>query len=209
MKVSPEEYNKLMSQYTDPNLFQQELLIPLDEPMYKIDLNKRTIEAPTLLGVTGEHDAEVFWFYTDRFFDSFDLSTAVVWIQYRNAQNEELIYMANPIVVTDNDYRVENIIGAGQNGSELVLIPWPIGYDVTKKAGTVEFSFQFFRLSKDRKSFAYIINTQSAKSKVVAGLDIDIPEGDYDTSFAAGLLEKLSQLYEDIQDEYELYWIEE
>lgn len=207
MKVSPEEYNRLIYQFADPNKFVNELFIPVDEPIYKIDLNTRLSETPKFLGVSGEHDAEVIWFWTDRFFDNFDLSEAVIWVQYCNAEGEKFVHMTSPVVITNDDYRATNIVAAGENGAEKILIAWPIGRDVTRSAGIVEFSFQFFRLSKDKKEFAYILNTQPVKSKVVAGMNM---EDAYDTeeSPMVDQLKEVSAKLDEFSKDYNLYWIE-
>lgn len=203
MKVSPDEYKQLIYNAADPNNFINELLIPLDEPIYQIDLNKRTSEAPTLLGVSGEHDAEVFWFQTNRFFDNFDLSEAVILVQYCNADNEKFVHLTSPIVVASDDYRARGI----NTDSEKILIAWPVGKDVTKKAGTIEFSFQFFRLNKGGEEFAYIINTQPVKSKVVAGMDMDVGF-DTESNPIADQLEAISDRLAQFSNDYTLYWLE-
>lgn len=203
MKVSPDEYKKLIYASADPNDFVNELFIPLDEPIYRIDLNKRISEAPALVGVSGEHDAEVFWFQTDRFFDNFDLSEAVILVQYCNANNERFIHLTSPIVVANDDYRVRGI----NTNSEKILIAWPIGKDVTKSAGIIEFSFQFFRLNKGEKDFAYIINTQPVKTKVVAGMNMD---DIYDTESnpIADQLKEIADKLAQFSNDYTLYWLE-
>ena len=53
-------------------------LMPLDEPMFEIDANKRTISVPSVfnkngVGVYGDHKAEVLYFRIDKYFDYQDL----------------------------------------------------------------------------------------------------------------------------------------
>lgn len=161
MIVSPQEYASLLHDLTSPNLFADMIQIPNDEHIYEINLNTREIEAPEFLSVSSEHNAEIIWFKTDRFFDNIDLYGSSCWIQFVNANGEEL-FCAAPVVVALEKF-----------GSEKILIPWPISSAVSKKAGPIKFSFQFFKLSEDKLRFLYLINTKPASSKVVSGLLFD------------------------------------
>lgn len=207
MIVSPQEYNSLLHRLMDPNEFTSMLRIPEDEPIYEIDLNKRLIAAPEFLSVEEDHNSEIIWFKTDRFYDNIDLYNGTCWIQYKNADQEEYFYAA-PIVVGVEEY-----------GSEKILIPWAISKEVAKKTGVIQFSFQFFKLSEDGLRFHYILNTQVAKSKILAGLRVDpsafldddnITEEDAlpEREWLADELHRLTEKYEQLSKDYELYWIE-
>ena len=207
MIVSPQEYNSLLHRLMDPNEFTSMLRIPEDEPIYEIDLNKRLIAAPEFLSVEEDHNSEIIWFKTDRFYDNIDLYNGTCCIQYKNADQEEYFYAA-PIVVGVEEY-----------GSEKILIPWAISKEVAKKTGVIQFSFQFFKLSEDGLRFHYILNTQIAKSKILAGLRVD-PSGFLDDDdmteedalpereWLADELHRLTEKYEQLSRDYELYWIE-
>ena len=204
MIVSPQEYNSLLQGLKDPNLFSAFLRIPDDEPIYEIDLNKRVINVPEFLSVEEDHNSEIIWFKTDRFYDNIDLYESACWIQYRNADQEEYFYAA-PV-----------IIGAEEFGPEKILIPWAIGREVSKTTGVITFSFQFFKLSEDHLRYMYILNTQPAKSKILAGLRTDplaflngeevenefIPEREW----LADEIHRLTEAYERLSGDYELYW---
>lgn len=207
MIVSPQEYNSLLYRLTDPNEFTDMLRIPEDEPIYEIDLNKREINAPEFLSVEEDHNSEIIWFKTDRFYDNIDLYNGTCWIQYKNADLEEYFYAA-PLMV-----------GVEEHGSEKLLIPWAISKEVAKKTGVIQFSFQFFKLSEDGLRFHYILNTQIAKSKILAGLRVDpsaflddenINEEDAlpEREWLASELHRLTEAYETLTRDYELYWIE-
>lgn len=206
MIVSPQEYNNLVSRLVDPNEFMNMIRIPENEPIYQIDLNERKIYAPDFLSVEEDHNSEIIWFKTDRFYDNIDLYDSVCWIQYINADKEEYFYAA-PLVVGVEEY-----------GSEQILIPWAISKEVAKKTGTIQFSFQFFKLSEDNLRFLYILNTQVATSKILAGLRVDptafltddeqteedaLPEREW----LADELKRLTAKYETLSRDYELYWI--
>ena len=91
------------------------IVLPTDEKIYNINLNTRVVQAPEFLSVTSEHNAEILWFKANRFFDNIDLATSSCWIQFVNAQGDEL-FCAVPVIV-----------GLERYGNESILIPWPVG----------------------------------------------------------------------------------
>jgi len=207
MKVSPQEYNSLLGRLIDPNEYTNFLRIPADEPIYEIDLNQRKINVPEFLSVEEDHNAEIIWFKTDRFYDNIDLYESTCWIQYVNANNEEYFYAA-PI-----------IIGAQEFGNEQILIPWAISKEVAKATGVISFSFQFFKLSEDKNRFLYVLNTQVAKSKILAGLRVDPlafltddekEESDFlpQREWLTNEITRLHDAYSTLSGDYKLYWID-
>ena len=203
MIVSPQEYNGLLHQIKDPNMFTKMLRIPENEKIYNIDLSKRTIEAPEFLSVETDIDAEVIWFKVDRFFDTIDLYSGTCWIIYTNAAGNSYFYAA-PMQVT-----------CGQYGNDYLLIPWLISKEVADKSGTVRFSFQFFKLSEDYQRFLYILNTQTTTSKILLNPNADIEntaeediENAVNSDSILGQLKQLTDAYTQLSNNYELYWIE-
>lgn len=198
MIVSPQEYNSLLHGLMDPNEFTSMLRIPQDEPIYEVDLDARVVKAPEFLSVEEDHNAEIIWFKTDRFYDNIDLYNGNCWILYKNADLEEYFYAA-PLIVTVEEY-----------GSDKILIPWAIGKEVTKKTGVIQFSFQFFDLNEEGSRFLYVLNTQPAKSKILTGLQAnptdfeDVEEMTFWEQQFKDLYNKISTLEKD----YELYWLD-
>ena len=208
MKTSQKEYNELLYAINDPNNLTNEPIyyrIPADEPVYKIDLEKREIEAPEFLSVLEDHNAEVIWFKVDRFFDDVDLYGTTCWIQYINALKEEYVAVTIPKVIEDNDHSV-------------LYIPWPINNAVAKAAGNVNFSFQFYKMGEDKKIY-FSLHTKPATSKILHGLHVDpakfIEGGNSDDSQInpqysefLRMYQELTQAYSTLSKDYELYWIE-
>lgn len=85
MIVSPQEYNSLLAGLTDPNIFTDMFRMPKDEAVYDVDLNERVIRVPDFLSVQDDHNSEIIWFKTDRFYDNIDLYNGNCWIIYKNA----------------------------------------------------------------------------------------------------------------------------
>ncbi len=115
MIVSPKEYSDLLYRLNDPNLFANMIQIPDDERIYEINLNTREIEAPEFLSVSSEHNAEIIWFKMDRFFDNIDLYNATCWIQFINANGEEL-FCAAPLTIEKSNFNEINLLTAVGNG---------------------------------------------------------------------------------------------
>ena len=203
MIVSPNEYNKLLYQLTDPNFFSDYIRIPKEEHIYTIDLNARKVEAPEFLSVETDSNAEILWFKVDRFYDNIDLNTGACWILYKNVEGKSYFYNA-PIQ-----------IAAGEFGDDYLLIPWIISKEVTAKPGNINFSFQFFKLSEDHQRFLYVLNTQPVSSKVLVSLSVDIEntvvddlENNVNSDSILGKLQQLTEAVSVLSNDYNLYWLE-
>lgn len=156
MITGSEEYKQylatLADSYNPPNVL---IRIPAGEPVYKIDLNTRVAESPKFLGVEADHEAELLYFMVDRYYDQIDLSQCICGIQFRNAREEEYIYIV-PL------YDVLSVPGK-------IIFAWNIQSPVTKYGGTVEFSFKFFKIDKTSGELLYELNTLVCRSKVLIG----------------------------------------
>lgn len=204
MITSIQEYNELLYAINDPNntLSTTYYRIPYDEPIYKIDLNERTVEAPEFLSVLDDNNAEVVWFAVNRFYDDVDLFGATCYIQYKNALNEQYVTITIPQVIAESDH-------------DVLYIPWPVGAAATRGIGNVTFSFKFFKLSEDQQRVFYSINTKPATSKILNGLHVDplenIPnDADIDPQYSElmNMFQKLSEDYSTLVKDYNIYWIE-
>lgn len=178
------------------------------EPIYSIDLNARSIDAPKFLSVEYDHNAETIYFSVDRFFDNVDLSTLFCVIQYQNANPNKAqggyIYAVPYFdIVTKAD---EN----------KMLFQWAIEGPATAYSGKVIFSIKFYRISsvivdsvdgtsKSYKVYDYVLNTQPATSEVLHGLDILATSENY--YFEATEVEAIYQAIENVRRENDLYWI--
>lgn len=209
MIVSPSEYNSLKYRFTDPNEFASMFRLPTEEEVYEIDLNTRSVKAPKFISVENDHDAEVIWFVADRFYESFDLNDATVWIQYRNANKKEYFYQAPTIVGLDNF------------GTHKILIPWMISQSTSIKSGSLEFGFQFFKTRNTEGEngeavpvFDFILNTQAAKTTVLSNGNLyidpskDLEDNKEIDAVTADYIRQLSDKYNTLSKDYELYWIE-
>lgn len=169
--------------------------IPEGETIYEIDLNQRKINAPSFIAVKDDHSADIVWFKTDRFFEDVDLYSGSCWIQYVNADKEKYFYNS-PIAVSID-----------KTGSEKIVIPWQISKDVAKKEGTVEFAIKFFKISEtNNEKYDYILNTATAKTKVLGSLPNTVVNAEND--FNTTEINKLYDLFNSLNREYQVYWME-
>lgn len=127
MITSKKEYDELLYVINDPNNLTDEAVyyrIPSDEPIYKINLDTREVEAPEFLSVLEDHNSEVIWFKVDRFYDDFDLYGSTCWIQYVNALNESYVSVSIPKVIKESNH-------------DVLYFPWSINSAVSRAAGNV------------------------------------------------------------------------
>lgn len=187
--------------------------IPKSEEKLIIDLNTRTITAPEFLSVTKDHNSETLYFMVDRYFDNVDLATMSCVVQYTNA---------NPDKTANNGYvyAVPQYFLIAPDGQQKLIFPWVIEGPATAYSGIVTFAVKFYRLmgewnedpTLNTLEYEYNLNTLTAKSRVLEGMDVleNNPDYSYNTnpSLYESILERLLNL-EQLQSSEEkmLYWI--
>ena len=141
-------------------------LMPLDEPVFEIDANKRTIAVPQHfakngIGVHGDHMAEILYFKVDRYFDYQDLYSVdeiIINWQFRPAngsRNAEVETHTSYALAPDETYDPGHIV-----------FGWVIGnfvddegkeHFMTPSKGTLSFSISF--LKRTGETYQYLLNT--------------------------------------------------
>lgn len=168
MITSAQEYYSNLYRIQDQNPPTLALLLPSTERIYNIDLNSRTIEAPEYLSVETDHRAEAIYFKMPRFFDGVDLTSKTTVIQYQNAAGEGHVYVV-PFYDVETADRLG--INEGSDVRQTVLFPWLIDHNVAKKAGIVSYNIRFYEMTSEKK-ILYSMNTLSAESKILHGIDL-------------------------------------
>ena len=167
MITTAEDYYGLLYKVQDQNAPSTSTLLPSDEPVYEIDLDARTVEAPTSVSVMKDHYAEIVYFKCPRYFDNVDLSTTVGIVEYINANGDSYIY---PIPFYDlNTYSTYN--PETKEEEPYILFPWAIDGGATAAAGTLTFAIRFYKLAEDGKTLLYNLNMQPATTQVLKGLE--------------------------------------
>ena len=162
------------------------LLMPLDEPLFEIDANKRLINIPTDfskngVGVRGDHMAETLYFKIDRYFDHqdlFNVDEIIINWQFRPAnasRNAETEMHTSLAFAPDEEY----IPGYVVFGWVLGNYTWTdnegnVHEDfMTPSKGTLSFSISFLRRQGDR--YQYALNTMIASVNVNDSLYLEDP----------------------------------
>lgn len=201
MITTYEEYNKNLHLINNDNPPAYAAL-PSAENIYNIDLNSREIDAPKYLAVEKDHHAETVYFIVDRFFDYMDLSTTNCIITYTNALGKSKMY-------TVPFYDIYTYVK-----DKKMIIPWVLDADVGAAAGAVEFYLQFYSIDwvynedarEYEKQVVYSLNTLSAKSNVLSGMEV----GELDSSYLlnASQYEELSAAIKQVSEATKagVYW---
>lgn len=205
MITRAEDYMQLLYLIQDTNFPTQAILLPTDEKIYNIDLNKRTIEAPSILSAERDHQAETVYFKCARYFDNMDLTNTMCVVQYINhsAKNSEGLPDGGhvyPVPFYDTTTCVD------EYGNEEILFPWVVEGPATQAAGTVEFAVRFYLLNDNGTEYLYNLNTQTAKSKVLHGMNV-FEENNENLIILDSDYEKLFQRINEVAAMQNLTWI--
>ena len=198
MITSLQEYYKLLYMIQDENAPELAVLVPGDEPILNIDLTTRKIDAPEYLSVETDHRSEVVYFKCPRYYDAVDLSNTVCVVQYINANKEGRVY-AVPY------YDIDTFSDTNE-----MLIPWEVDGEATVAAGNVQYSLRFYMLDSriTDKRLVYNLNTLTASSKVLHGIDIDPEElqSSNDKEYIVTYLDEILAISREIANK-DVYWV--
>lgn len=162
-------------------------MLPLTEPAFVIDANKRTIDVPAPfksgVSVKGDQLAEVLYFEIDRFFDAMDLDTADIYIQWTKANGESGV--SAPWVVD-----IESI-------PDKMIIGWALSSTITEIAGQLKFAVRFFKWADpDTKTkLAYSWSTETQTVSIKNSLDFALGQEGYlsEIQTDADILDRISK----------------
>ena len=197
MITEKQEYLDLLYKIQDENKPSLAILLPGDERIYNVDLATRTIEAPEYLSVETDHRSEVVYFKCPRYYDAVDLSNTVCVVQYINANKEGRVY-AVPY------YDIDTFSDTNE-----MLIPWEVDGEATVAAGNVQYALRFYMLDSriTDKRLVYNLNTLTASSKVLHGIDIDPEElqSSNDKEYIVTYLDEILAISREIANK-DVYW---
>ncbi len=151
------------------------LMLPLDEPVFEIDANKREILVPAEfkkngISVQGDEIAESLIFKINRFFDYADLLEMKPVVQWENANKET---GTSSIFVVDDS-----------RNAEYLYLMWPLKEEITKYPGTIKFSLRFYEVSGN--DLIYSFSTKIAAATINAGHDFSYEKLNTNVIDAAG-----------------------
>lgn len=170
--TSLEEYFSYIKELSVLNKIKYTTL-PLDEDVFEIDLNTRTITVPAAfakngISVQGDEIAEVVYFRCNRYFDAVDLQTRRVFIQWESAAKDENGKAIKGVSVPWSvDYESE---------PGYIIIGWPLSTKITSAPGTVKFSVRFYEWNEDLQQITYSLSTLVQTATIKPGFDYDLKE---------------------------------
>lgn len=154
------------------NISRRYTILPLDEEVFTIDANARTITVPKSfatngIGVQGDEVAEIVYFKINRFFDSTDLDTRDIYIQWRSA------------AVDENGAPIEGVsvpwVKDVESEPGYIIFGWPLSSKITQKAGTIQFAVRFYEFNKDTDTLTYSLSTLTQTAVIKPALDFNLP----------------------------------
>lgn len=147
-------------------------ILPLDEEVFTIDANARTITVPPSfakngIGVQGDEVAEIVYFKINRFFDAIDLDTKDIYIQWRSAAVDE---KGNPVEGVSVPW-VKDV----ESEPGFIIFGWPLSSKITQKAGNIQFAVRFYEFNEDTDTLMYSLSTLTQTAVIKPALDFDLP----------------------------------
>lgn len=150
------------------------LRLPLDEDVFAINADTRTITIPNNfarngVGVQGDESAEVLYFTIDRYFDSMDLADDEIQIRIQWEARD-----ANKNIIRGISKNFGKDIES-EAGKGLMIFGWPISSTLTQTNGTIKFAVRFFKKKNDT-ILSYSFTTLPAEVTINASLDYNMLE---------------------------------
>ena len=140
-------------------------MLPVDEEVFTINANTRTITVPTEfakngISVQSDEISEVVYFKIDRFYDATDLFTQNVMIEWI-APNGLKGYSVPTVKVLDST-------------TNYVIFGWALSSAITETAGTVTFAVRFYKYDDDNGKIQYSLSTLTQTAKIQPNIGLDI-----------------------------------
>lgn len=156
------ELNKISKRYT---------ILPLDEEVFEIDANTRTITVPNSfktngISVQGDEVAEIVYFRINRFFDAIDLALRDIYVEWKSADKDEngkeITGVSVPWVIdTESD-------------PGYIIFGWALSSKITAAAGTVTFAVRFYTFDKEKEVLEYSLSTLQQTATIKPSLNFNL-----------------------------------
>ena len=142
------------------------VFLPLEESRFEINADTRDIIIPNdfkkLVSVAGDHFAETLIFSIDRFFDSTDLLTKEIGVQWVDENGINKLTNLTKIKYYDAN-------------EQKIIFGWPLNDMITKNDRVINFSIRFF--SKIDEVLNYSFNTKIHQIVIAPALKADLSDG--------------------------------
>ena len=138
-------------------------ILPLDEPMFTINTDKRTIDftsGTSVFAVKGDTYAETLYFIVDRYYDHVDLNNQNIMIEWDNGTK-------------DGKGVIEESIRDLISEPGKIIFGWTITSDMTKNATNLKFAVRFYDYD-DTEGFRYSLTTLPQTLPIKDSLNHDL-----------------------------------
>lgn len=203
MITNPEEYYSLLYLIQDKNNLQNSIgnlppiPLPQNKPILKIKLDEgRKIDAPEWLSFKDDQKAETFFFEIDRFYEHIDLALTTCVIQYKTEDGKEWVY---PVPFYDT-------VSGRDEGK--MYIPWQVSNLATESIGSITYNLRFYVVDFDKQIVVFNLTTQSATSKILETLTVDLHYPKAEDIYPASEIEELLNRISLLEGQYKMYWLE-
>lgn len=146
------------------------LMLPVDEEMFEINADTRTITVPPTyrkagIGVQGDTIAETLLFKVNRFFDTMDFNNCEIFIQWEGpaAPGQDPVQYVYPVDLID----IETYAHEGK-----MVFGWQLTDNITATSGNIKFAVRFIKLNES-DNIIYSFSTLTAQAVINPGLDFD------------------------------------
>lgn len=141
-------------------------MLPVDENVFEIDADKRTITVPpafTANGISVQSDeiSEIVYFKVDRFYDATDLANQDVMVEWIAPSG--LKGYSKPCVI-DID-----------SNPGYIIFGWALASAITEQPGNVTFAVRFYRYDDTRAKIQYSLSTLTQTAVIRPNIGLDIP----------------------------------
>ena len=138
-------------------------ILPVDENIFEIDANARTITVPAEFranGVSVQDDeiSEILYFRIDRFFDMEDLALDEIYIEWRCPANADGEVIEGVSVPWAKDL---------ESDPGHIIFGWPLASELTATPGDITFAVRFFRFGEGQDFGSQVVYSFSTLSNTV------------------------------------------
>lgn len=156
------ELNAISKRYT---------ILPLDEEVFEIDANARTITVPQSfqkngISVQGDEVGEIVYFRINRFYDAMDLALRDIYIEWKSAAKDE---NGKEITGVSVPWVIDTESEPG-----FIIFGWPLSSKITAAAGQVSFAVRFYTFDPDTDTLKYSLSTLTQTATIKPALNFDL-----------------------------------
>lgn len=147
--LSSDDNQELLENIFGTTYDSKKSFLPLDEELFDVNADTRTITVPTNFRVngfvTGDHMAEMLFFIVDRYYDTQDLSKTNIDFLWKTSAGKEGVTRAAFKSTTFYKELAEAKGESANNIETKLFFGWPLTNNAISSSGQLQFSITFFQ----------------------------------------------------------------